>query len=119
MYFAPKPLTSAVLPPEVLKEDRQNAQPFEDCGLGREAVYVEVFGISRRRYIPLDRVERVYKRLAVSKGFFEQGKIYGSLSYLVIRFDGREKAIRFTHEENVDEMLEAFRTKTNIPVGKK
>lgn len=119
MYFAPKPLTSAVLPPEILKEDRQNAKHFEDCGLGRKAVYLEAFGISRCRYIPLDSVNRVYKRLAVSKGFFEPGKIFGSLSYLVIQFDGREKAIRFTHEENVDEMLETFRADTHIPVGKK
>lgn len=119
MFFAPKPLTAAVLPPEVLENDCRNAHHFEECGLGRKAVYLEAFGISRRRYIPLDRVTRVFKRLAVSNGFFEQGKVFGTLSYLVVQFDGTEKAIRFTHEENVDAMLEAFRTGTQIPIGKK
>lgn len=119
MFFAPKPLTTAVLPPDVLEGDCRNAQHFEECGLGKKAVYLEVFGISCRRYIPLDRVTRVYKRLAVSKGFFELGKVFGTLSYLVVQFDRTEKVIRFTHEENVDAMLKAFRTDTHIPVGKK
>ena len=70
-------------------------------------------------YIPLSSLERVYNRLCVSKGFFEEGKIYGSLSYLVIDFNGREKAYRFLREENLDALLDAFRVKTDIPVGKK
>ena len=48
----------------------------------------------------------------------EEGKIYGSLSYLVICFEGREKAYRFLREENLDALLDAFRVKTDIPVGK-
>ncbi|MGN0850033.1 MAG: hypothetical protein ACI4M4_00295 [Candidatus Ornithospirochaeta sp.] len=75
-------------------------------------------GIGRRSYIPLSSLERVYKRLYVSKGFFEKGKIYGSLSFLVIDFDGREKAYRLLREENLDALLDAFRVKTDIPVGK-
>ena len=43
---------------------------------------------------------------------------YGSLSYIVIDFDGREKAYRFLREENLDALLDAFRVKTDIPVGK-
>ena len=43
---------------------------------------------------------------------------YGSFSYLVIDFDGREKAYRFLREENLDALLDAFRVKTDIPVGK-
>ena len=42
---------------------------------------------------------------------------YGSFSYLVIDFDGREKAYRFLREENLDALLDAFRVKTDIPVG--
>lgn len=118
MYFAPKPLTSAQLPPDILKEDRLGAKLFEECGLGQKALYLEAFGMRCRRYIPLSKIERVFKRLAVSKGFFEQGKVFGTLSYLVVQHDGKEKVIRFTHEENVDAILAAFRADTDIPVGK-
>ena len=118
MYIAPKSLSEATLPADVLREDKQYCTHFDDAGLGKKALYLSAFGISRIRYIPLSRVERVYKRLAVSKGFFEQGKIYGTLSYLVIRYDGKEKVCRFTHEADVDALLNAFRENTSIPVGK-
>ena len=71
----------------------------------------------RMGYIPLAAIERVFKRLAVSKGAFE-GKMYGTLCYLVVRYEGKEKAFRVTHEENLDAILQAFREKTKIPVGK-
>ena len=74
--------------------------------------------MSCMRYLPLTQIERVYKRLAVSRGFFEQGKVYAALCYLVICYDGREKAVRFTHEEDVDALLHQFADETDIPVGK-
>ena len=117
MYIPLKPLSEKKLPPEKLKVDRKYCTEFEDFGLGDEALYVEVFALRRMGYIPLSAIERVYKRLGVSKGFFE-GKMYGTLCYLVVRFDGKEKAFRFTHEENLDAILDAFREKTGIPVGK-
>lgn len=107
------------LPADVLRADKTECLQFDECGLGKKAVYLGCFGVSRIRYIPLASVQRVYKRLMVSKGFFEQNKLFGVLPYLVIRYDsGKEKAYRFTHEEDVDAMLEAFRKSTKIPVGK-
>ena len=117
MYIPPKALSEKTLPPEKLRPDRTCCTEYEDFGLGDEALYVEKFAIARMGYIPLAAIERVYKRLAVSKGAFE-GKMYGTLCYLVVRYDGREKAFRFTREENLDAILAAFREKTNIPVGK-
>lgn len=117
MYIAPKALSEHKLPPEKLRPDRKCCTEYGDFGLGDEALYVEYFACSRMGYIPLSAIERVYKRLGVSKGFFE-GKMYGTLCYLVVRYDGKEKAFRFTHEENLDEILDAFRKKTKIPVGK-
>ena len=117
MYIPPKALSEKTLPPEKLRPDRTTCTEYEDFGLGDEALYVEKYAIPRMGYIPLGAIERVYKRLAVSKGAFE-GKMYGTLSYLVVRYDGQEKAFRFTHEENVDALLAAFREKTSIPVGK-
>lgn len=117
MYIPPKSLSERTLPPEKLRPDRICCTEFEDSGLGDEALYLEYFALRRMAYIPLAAIERVYKRLAVSKGFFE-GKMYGTLCYLVVHFDGKEKAFRFTHEEHLDAILDAFRKNTKIPVGK-
>lgn len=118
IYIPSKPLGSGQLTEDELKKDKRSASHFEDCGLGEKAIYLSAFGISRITYIPLKDVTRVFKRLAVSKGFFEEGKIYGTLSYLVVRYEGKEKQIRFTHEESVDEMLKEIAERTDIPVGK-
>lgn len=118
MYIPPKALSVKTLPAEVLRPDRVCCTHYEDFGLGDKALYVGMFGFSRVGYIPLSAVDRVFKRLGVTKGFFEQGKIYGTLCYLVVCYDGKQKAYRFTHEENLDALLNAFRENTNIPVGK-
>lgn len=117
MYIPPKSFSEHKLPPEKLRPDRMHCTEYEDFGLGDEALYVEYLFCGRMGYIPLSAIDRVYKRLAVSKGFFE-GKMYGTLCYLVVCYDGKQKAFRFTHEENLDAILDAFRTKTKIPVGK-
>ena len=117
MYIPPKSLSEHKLPSEILRLDKKSCAEYEDFGLGDEARYTEYFAMCRMGYIPLSAIERVYKRLAVSKSYFE-GNIYGTLCYLVVRYDGKEKAFRFTHEENLDAILEAFRAKTKIPVGK-
>ena len=115
MYIAQ---SETKLPSEILRTDKKFCTEYEDFGLGDEALYIERFGIPRIGYIPLSAIERVYKRLAVSKGAFQSGKIFGTLSYLVVCFEGKQKAYRFTYEENVDALLNGFREKTNIPVGK-
>ena len=89
MYIPPKAFSAKKLPPEKLRPDRKCCTEFEEFGLGDEALYVEYFACARMGYIPLAAIERVYKRLGVSKGFFE-GKMYGTLCYLVVRYDGKE-----------------------------
>lgn len=91
---------------------------YEDFGLGDRALYAGMYGVSRIGYIPLSAITRVFKRLGVTKGFFENGKIYGTLCYLVVCYDGKQKAFRFTHEENLNALLETLRNKTAIPIGK-
>ena len=117
MYIAPKSLSEQKLQPDVLRVDRTCCTEYGDYGLGDKALYVEYFACNRMGYIPLSAIERVYKRLAISQSYFK-GNLFGTLCYLVVRYDGKEKAFRFTHEENLDAILEAFRTKTKIPVGK-
>ena len=119
MYIPPKALSEKKLPPEILRPDRICCTEYEDFGLGDQALYVDLYGcFARMGYIPLSAIEWVYKRLAVTKGFFEEGKIYGTMSYLVVRYDGKEKAFRFTHEENLDALLSTIREKNILPVGK-
>ena len=117
MYIPPKALSEHKLPPETLRTDRKFCTEFEEFGLGDKALYVEYFACSRMGYIPLSAIARVYKRLAISKSYYK-GNMFGTLSYLVVRYDGKEKAFRFTHEEHLDAILDAFRNKTKIPVGK-
>ena len=118
MLFPPKSLTDRVFTKEELESDKKVRNKYEDCGLGKKALYVGKFGLGRRRYIPLGQITRVYKRLAVSKGYFE-GNVYGTISYLVIMFGKNEqKVVRFMHEENLDAMLNDIKAHTKIPVGK-
>ena len=119
MLFAPKALSSGAFSRKELAADKKEAVHYGHCALGKRAVYVGSFGLDCTHYLPLSRVERVFKRLAVSKGFYE-GKTFGSLSYLVVRYDGgKERQCRFDREEELDMMLSAFRSRTSIPVGKK
>jgi hypothetical protein len=120
MLFTPKALCETELTQEELKSDKKSARRYDDCALGDKALYLGAFGLSRVLYVPLTRVERVFKRLAVSKGFFEEGKIYGTLAYLVVKYDGgKEKVCRFQNEPELDLMLHDFSAHTAIPVGKK
>lgn len=118
MYIPSKALSEATLPPKILRTDKEQCIRCEDFGLGEKALYIGMYGLSRIGYIPLSAITRVYKRLGVTKGFFEEGKIYGTLCYLVICYDGKQRVCRFTHEENLNALLNAFRENTNIPVGK-
>lgn len=118
MYIPSKALSEKKLPPEILRPDKMFCIHYEDFGLGDAALYVGMYGLSRMGYIPLSAITRVFKRLGVTKGFFENGKIYGTLCYLVVCWDGKQKVFRFTHEENLDALLQAIREKTDIPVGK-
>lgn len=118
MLIAPKPLSTVTFTRDELKADKKDALMFDQCALGKRALYVGGFGLSNIYYIPLTRIRRVYKRLAVSKGFYE-GKVFGTLAYLVVLYDGdKEKVFRFTHEDDLNSLLNAFRKHTAIPVGK-
>lgn len=118
MYIPPKALSSKTLPPEELRPDKEGCARYADFGLGKKALYPGLYGLSRMGYIPLSAIDRVYKRLGVTKGYFEKGKIYGTLCYLVVCFDGTERAFRFEREEPLNDLLDAFRERTGIPVGK-
>ena len=118
MLFPPKPLSSVTFTGDELKTDKETRLKYGQCALGKRALYVGTYLLSNRYYIPLVRVKRVYKRLAVTKGFYE-GKVFGTIAYLVVIYDdGKEKVCRFDREEELDGLLNAIRKHTHIPVGK-
>ena len=118
MLFTPKALSSVTLDKEILSQDKETAFSAGPCSLGKKALFLGSYFLSNSRYVPLTRVERVFKRLAVTRGFYE-GKVFGTLAYLVVLHDGGQEAVcRFDHEEELDELLNAFRARTRIPVGK-
>jgi hypothetical protein len=120
MPLFPRPLCpSATLSDSELKADKRAARKYYDCALGQKAVYLGWLLFDNVFYIPLNRVERVFKRLSVSKGFYEDNKVFGTLAYLVVKYDGgKEKVCHFRKEEDVDRMLRDFSENTRIPVGK-
>ncbi|MDO4491404.1 MAG: hypothetical protein Q4B85_10080 [Lachnospiraceae bacterium] len=118
MTIVPKALAEDRIAADLLREDKRICTRYEEFGLGKEALFTEFFGFSCMGYIPLSSITRVYKRLAVTKGFFQEGKIYGTLCYLVVCYDQKEKAFRFKHEETLNALIDAIRKKTEIPVGK-
>lgn len=105
MIFKPYPL-SAALPTAELEEDKKNCQKFGPCGVGKKAIYLNSFLLDRRYYIPFASVQRVYKRLAMSKGGFTGKGLFATLPYLVVEYDnGKEKQCNFKYEEQVDQLL--------------
>ena len=105
MIFKPHPL-SAPLPASELEEDKKHCKKFGPCGVGEKAIYLNSFFLERRYYIPFTSVQRVYKRLAMSKGGFTGKGLFATIPYLVVEYDnGKEQQCNFKFEENVDQLL--------------
>lgn len=105
MIFKPHPL-STPLPASELEEDKKHCKKFGPCGVGEKAIYLNSFFLERRYYIPFTSVQRVYKRLAMSKGGFTGKGLFATIPYLVVEYDnGKEQQCNFKFEENVDQLL--------------
>lgn len=119
MLIAPFALSEQKYTREELAQDREKRIKFGPCAVGPRAIYLGVYLIERFYYVPIKKVERVYKRLCVSKGFFESGKVFMTIPYLVVVYDGgKERVCRFTREEPLDAMLDYLKEHTKITVGK-
>ncbi len=95
---------------EIVKEDRRRGRRIGPCAFGEKAMYLNSFFISRRYCVPYGEVERVYKRVAMSKGGFTGRGVFGTMPYFVVVLkDGREKACNFKIEEEVDEAVRFIR----------
>ena len=106
MIFAPVRLGETSIEASELAADKKSCKRFGPCGVGEKALYLNSFLIDRRCYVALSSVQRVFKRVALSKGGFSGQGVFGSIPYLVVQYDnGQEKQCTFKREEDVDEML--------------
>ena len=114
----PQRLGEVSLPKEELLNDKKNCRKFGPCGVGEKAVYLNSFYVDRKYYIPISSIQRIFKRIAMSKGGFTGKGVFGTLSYLVVVYEnGKEKQCNFKHEEDVDRLLAYIEEKfPDIPV---
>lgn len=113
----PYPLSAVRIEAAALAEDKKRCRKIGPCGVGKQALYLNSYFLDRRYYIPFSAVDRIYKRIAMSKGGFSGKGIFATLAYLVVVFDGgREKAFQFKYEAQIDELLAVVReTYPDIP----
>lgn len=110
MFTYTIPLGKETLTPNDLKMDKSACRKYGPCGTGEKALYLNSFYLDRRYYIPFSCIQRVFKRVAMSKGGFTGKGIFATLPYLVVIYDGgKEKQCLFKHEEHVDKLLEDIR----------
>ena len=114
----PKQLGKTALTKEELKKDRASMRKIGPCGVGQEALYLNSFYFSRRFYVCFCDVDRVFKRVALSRGGYTGKGIFASMPYLVVKMkDGHEKACNFKIEDEVDRILDLVKKEhPNIPV---
>lgn len=106
MALTPVQLGTAAIAKDTIKADKAACKPFGPCGVGKEALYIGTYFIDRYYYIALDSVQRVFKRVAMSRGGFSGHGVFGAIPYLVVQYDnGSEKQCAFKHEEDVDALL--------------
>ncbi|MCR5410940.1 MAG: ATPase P [Lachnospiraceae bacterium] len=105
MLFAPSPLGEKRLSDEALKKDCKECIKAGPCGLGKEAIYLGSRFFSRRYYLTYGETDRLYKRIAMSKGGFSGKGIFGTMSYLVAEYGKNEKQCSFKIETDVDRIL--------------
>lgn len=108
----PRPLGKGSIQKEELKKDRKECRKFGPCGVGKRAIYLNSFYFDRRFYVPFRSINRVFKRVAMSKGGFSGNGIFVSIPYLVVVYDGdKEKQCIFKYEKQIDELLRYVREK--------
>ena len=106
MIFKTRQLGKISIDQEELAADKKKCRKFGPCGVGEKAIYLNSFYLDRRYYVKLTSVQRVFKRVAMSKGGFTGKGLFATLSYLVVEYDnGQEKQCIFKHEEDVDRLL--------------
>ena len=77
--FKPQRLGTVTIPDAELTTDKKNCKKIGPCGVGEKAIYLNSFYFDRRYYIPISSIERIFKRIAMSKGGFTGKGAFGTL----------------------------------------
>lgn len=102
-----KALSRERLADEALRQDKGACRKIGPAGIGERAIYLGGFFTDRSAYVPISRVRRVYKRVAMSKGGYTGKGLFASIPYLVVEYDeAEERQCRFRQEQQVDLFLE-------------
>ena len=89
-----------------LEKELESMHKFGALGVSDNAIYVSSFFRDRKYYIPFSAIERIYKRVAMSKGGFSGKGAFISIAYIVVVFDGgKEIAGKTKREEDVDRLI--------------
>ena len=108
MLYRPRPISREQFDSYTLQDDISRMRKYGPAGLTENAVYLNSFFLDRRFYIPFTAVQRIFKRIAMSKGGFTGKGMFASISYLVVQYDGgKEKQCIFKRESDVDLFLSA------------
>ena len=103
--FKPQRLGTVTIPDAELTTDKKNCKKIGPCGVGEKAIYLNSFYFDRRYYIPISSIERIFKRIAMSKGGFTGKGAFGTLSYLVVVLkaiqEGKLECPEMPHAETI------------------
>ena len=105
------PLSNKKLEDAVLQQDKQDSKHYGSCAVGEKALYLGSRFIDRRYYIPIHRIRRAYKKIAMSKGGFTGKGVFGSIAYLVVEYDDTKYECTFKCEDYLDLMLADIRVR--------
>ena len=110
--FKPQRLGTVTIPDAELTTDKKNCKKIGPCGVGEKAIYLNSFYLDRRYYIPISSIERIFKRIAMSKGGFT-GKgafeFVQKLEALLVQIQKTVKANEVNLLERVEKMVEALK----------
>lgn len=106
----PVPASRTVLSRVALAEDLSSCMAFGSAGVGEKAVYLGTLMMERRRYVAYGDIERIYKRIAMTKGGFTGRGAFASAAYIVVELDdGRSISSFMKREEDVDRLIARVR----------
>jgi len=125
IYIKPLNLSYNALSPDELKKDKKALSRFFRSGVGEQALYVSLCSLDRLAYINVSDIERVFKRVAMSKGAYTGKGMFASIAYLVVVYRNKnnqlsERQVYFKDENDVNDILSCIKSRfPQIPIGKK
>lgn len=105
----PKPLGRETLPDDELKNDRKQAEKFDQWALGHKAMYLPGRFKARALYLPYSSIIRVFKRIGYSSAGNGKG-LFSPVLFMVVQYDdGKEFQSSWKYIQEADKMMDSLR----------